>query len=1183
MSVADLFVVAMPVRRCWSGFVFVSMRLVVLVLLLVSTQAFAVTEQERAALIALYNATDGDRWTNNSGWGSPLGTECIWHGVICENNRVNALLLPSNQLRGHIPPEIGQLTELQWLSLGDNQLSGAIPPEIGQLTKLKSLNFSWNQLSDPIPSTIGQLAELQALNFSWNHLSGAIPATIGQLNNLESLNLNWNQLNGAIPPEIGQLPRLQWLSLGANQLRGAIPPEIGQLAQLKSLNLSWNHLSGAIPSTIGQLTQLESLNLGWNEFSGAIPPEIGRIHRLQALDLGGNQLTGGIPLEIIRLAQLQSLNLRDNQLTNAIPRTLSQMAQLRFLRLRNNCLTASPPNLPPPSPDFIAFIDGRDPGWQEQRAPHHCEIDQQFSLKVNQLGISGVTITANPPIYGGVTPYLTDEPKGITYQRKGLRIHPGTLVTLTAPPSAGGSWIGCDLIADSTCTVMMTQDREVTAAFRHPPLAYQRAYGSAADDRVSAIHVNGNRMIVAGTTAAAVANGAAEFAGVPLPSANGQIYGAGGNGRTTHAFVYQVNTATDTIDFVTLLAGSGNEEVRAMTVDAAGNIYLAGSTTSDDLPNSINARPGTGRNTAAFVAKLNSVGALQTTRYFGGTGNTAANAIALDENQASNFITIAGTTTATDLPQRGVNPFQPLIGGGEDGFIARFDADLSLRYVTYFGGQRVDRINALRILQPSGDLLFAGDTSSAASFGGTAPNNTFPKHAIQDELSGRQDIFLARLARGGNELVFGTYLGGSGSDSITDLVLSEEDVVAGIEKTQHYVLTGHTASPNWPAVNALYPTVPVAGGRGTNAFLAKVDSSGRFLHFSTYLGGSGDDRGLAVAAGDALKGDQGIAVPGEQGIYVAGTTKSTGFPLINAIQDALNNDTDGFVAFVDALGQAMSFSTYVGGPTEDTLTALATGANTGNIFFGGHVAPQNRDGSIDSSIGRIEGVRYPRLARLPTLQLSYDPTPIIPTIDNTVTFDLLLDDPTGRVIAFSETVMTYDPDVLHFHSCQWDSRIGDTTANPPIFKHCDGSTNPGEITIALRQGLQGGATPLNPGALATIRFRSVDATTDPTAPKTVELNLSSSRATLLGDMDEMMEGSRGVRLIKRRCNHLLGDCDCSGQVQIFEVQAAVEAMRDATSQANAPLCFKRDDRGAMTQRDFNEIETNYFSQIIEQL
>ena len=106
----------------------------------------SIPSEELEALIALYNNTNGDSWTNNENWLND--TPCSWQGVTCENGHVTQLYLADNQLNGTIPPEIGNLTSLTSLEFNKNNLSGNIPSEIGNLSSLTWLGFSNNnQLS----------------------------------------------------------------------------------------------------------------------------------------------------------------------------------------------------------------------------------------------------------------------------------------------------------------------------------------------------------------------------------------------------------------------------------------------------------------------------------------------------------------------------------------------------------------------------------------------------------------------------------------------------------------------------------------------------------------------------------------------------------------------------------------------------------------------------------------------------------------------------------------------------------------------------------------------------------------------------------------------------------------------------------------------------------------------------
>ena len=300
-------------------------------------------DAERAALVAIYDATDGDNWTNNTNWKSqePVGD---WYGVTVENGAVTGLNLNGNNLSGAIPAEIGNLTNLDWLEFSHNQLSGAIPAEIRNLTNLDRLYLDSNSLSGTIPAEIGNLTSLDRLSFGSNQLSGEIPTEIGKLTRLEGLTLDSNSLSGAIPAEIWDLTRLEHLSLSSNSLSGAIPAEIKNLTNLEGLWLYNNSLSGAIPSEIWNLTRLEALFLGNNQLSGAIPAEIRNLTRLERLGLDGNALTGEIPSEIGDLTNLRFLIIDSNSLSGAIPAEIWNLTRLQRLDLSTNNLTGAIPS-----------------------------------------------------------------------------------------------------------------------------------------------------------------------------------------------------------------------------------------------------------------------------------------------------------------------------------------------------------------------------------------------------------------------------------------------------------------------------------------------------------------------------------------------------------------------------------------------------------------------------------------------------------------------------------------------------------------------------------------------------------------------------------------------------------------------------------------------------------------------
>ena len=308
-----------------------------------ATPAPTQTMSEREALAALYHAMDGPNWNDNTNWlsGAPLNE---WHGVSTDSaGSVIELGLPDNQLSGEIPPELGNLANLEWLGLRGNQLSGAIPPELGSLASLEHLDLGWNQFSGPIPRELGSLANLESLGLNHNLLSGEIPPELGNLANLEILAFNDNQLSGEIPPEMGNLSKLFLLLLDENQLSGEIPSELGNLLKLIGLDLSGNQLSGEIPPELGSLANLEFLDLNDNQLSGEIPAELGNLAKLESLDLNDNQLSGEIPPELGTLSDLELVNLSNNRVVGAIPTELGRLTNLTSLFLNGNDLTGEIP------------------------------------------------------------------------------------------------------------------------------------------------------------------------------------------------------------------------------------------------------------------------------------------------------------------------------------------------------------------------------------------------------------------------------------------------------------------------------------------------------------------------------------------------------------------------------------------------------------------------------------------------------------------------------------------------------------------------------------------------------------------------------------------------------------------------------------------------------------------------
>lgn len=204
---------------------------------------------DRAALEALYRATDGPNWHVDTNWlsGEPLSD---WVGVTINGaGRVIDLALGGNNLRGSLPASLGDLTELSGLGLLFNELTGNIPAELGNLSKLRRLDLQWNRLTGAIPPSLGNLADLRVLILGNNALTGEIPASLARPARLWSRVLSANDLTGPIPDAFGGMRGIQYLSLDANSLSGPLPEALGSLPTLKWLQVGFNAgLTGTLPA-----------------------------------------------------------------------------------------------------------------------------------------------------------------------------------------------------------------------------------------------------------------------------------------------------------------------------------------------------------------------------------------------------------------------------------------------------------------------------------------------------------------------------------------------------------------------------------------------------------------------------------------------------------------------------------------------------------------------------------------------------------------------------------------------------------------------------------------------------------------------------------------------------------------------------------------------------------------------
>ncbi|MDX8339287.1 two-component regulator propeller domain-containing protein [Draconibacterium sp. IB214405] len=174
----------------------------------------ACSEQDSLALVDLYNATDGDNWTNNENW--LTGPVASWYGVTMQDSNVTELWLNSNNLSDSIPDSILELSALEVLDMGGNGMTGSIPEDLGSLSNLRFIFLWGNQLTGQIPSSLGELSGLNILSLNGNMLTGNVPAELGFCNDLWEINLDWNNLDGEIPTELCNIENLNSANFANN-------------------------------------------------------------------------------------------------------------------------------------------------------------------------------------------------------------------------------------------------------------------------------------------------------------------------------------------------------------------------------------------------------------------------------------------------------------------------------------------------------------------------------------------------------------------------------------------------------------------------------------------------------------------------------------------------------------------------------------------------------------------------------------------------------------------------------------------------------------------------------------------------------------------------------------------------------------------------------------------------------
>jgi hypothetical protein len=431
-------------------------------------------------------------------------------------------------------------------------------------------------------------------------------------------------------------------------------------------------------------------------------------------------------------------------------------------------------------------------------------------------------------------------------------------------------------------------------------LVYSAYLGGSEDDIVHDLAVDGlGNVYVTGET---------KSSNFPTAGAFQAALGANPEGPRTDAFVAKLNATGSALVYSTYLGGDGNDSGWGIAVDANGNAYVTGSTTSFGFPLKNALQTALKAGSDAFVSKLNATGsALVYSTYLGGsTGTTLGGgadygyAIAVD---AAGNAYVAGNTRSTNFPT--VSALQSTFGGEDDVFVTKLNtAGSALAYSTYLGGSGYEHPEAITV-DGGGNVYVVGQT------GVFAGANNFPTATPLQVTwaGGDSDAFISKLNAAGNALLYSTYLGGSGYDYANGVA---------IDAAGNAHVTGATTSGNFPIASAWQAGFSGSDGN-EDAFVSKLNASGNALVYSSYLGGSGGDTG------------NGIAVDKAGNAYVAGGTNSGDFPTANPWQPAYKGNSDAFLTKIDggATAPRRTFNDFNYDGKADILWRNArTGLNT---------------------------------------------------------------------------------------------------------------------------------------------------------------------------------------------------------------------------------------------------------------
>jgi hypothetical protein len=506
------------------------------------------------------------------------------------------------------------------------------------------------------------------------------------------------------------------------------------------------------------------------------------------------------------------------------------------------------------------------------------------------------------------------------------------------------------------------------------PLIYSTFLGGSALEYGNSIAIDsaGNAYVTGGT----------ESSNFPVSSGAFQTTGLG-------VFVSKLNSTGSALLYSTYLGGGVLDEGYSIAVDSAGNAYVTGSTESSSFPVTRGAFQTSG--VGVFVTKLNSTGsALVYSTYLGADPNNQGAGIAVD-SAGSAFV--VGVTYSSAFPTTS-GSFQTTFGGVGDAFVTRLNpAGSALVYSTFLGGSNADYGKGVAV--DGEDNAYVTGVTNSTNLPVTP--NAFQTTCRLDSQDMCDSGFVAKFNSNGSAVAYLTYLGGNGDGGDFGIALDDRGDA---------YLTGTTNAANFPVTPGAFQTT--YGGGDSDAFVSELNPEGTDLVYSTFLGGSNQDGGSAIALDSASD------------VYVTGGTESSDFPVtFGAFQTTCNHGSycstngDAFVVRINSTGSTLIYSTYLGGRKADYGLGIAVDSSSdayviGSTFSSGFPITPGAFQTVcndGKKCGKLDDAFVTKIQTLPATTTTLSSAPNPSTKGQAVTFTASVSSgvgppPDGEIVSF---------------------------------------------------------------------------------------------------------------------------------------------------------------------------------------